>query len=143
MTKTGADRKAELADVLKLYQDLEKKVKGTPNALRYIQYRMAMLAVDRAKDDPAVDRRGGVERLSARPTAAVGRSCRPPRRWPTCWKPRAMQAGARQAYEELAANPDVPPEVQLNANLQVARLLSRDNKNADAEQKLKSVAGRA
>ena len=55
MTKTGAARKTELADVLKLYQDLEKKVKGTPNALRYIQYRMAMLAVDRAKDDPAVD----------------------------------------------------------------------------------------
>ena len=40
----------------------------------------------------------------------------------------------------MAANPDAPPDVQLTANLQVARLLSRDNKNADAEQKLKSVA---
>jgi len=55
MTKTGPARKAELVEVQTLYQGLEKKVKGSPEALRYIQYREAMLALDRAKEDPAVD----------------------------------------------------------------------------------------
>jgi len=139
MTKAGPVRKVELADVLKQYQDLEKKVKGTPNALRYIQYREAMLAVDRAKDDPAVD---AVAALNAFRTANSGG-------WEIVPATKAVadlleakgdQAGARAAYEELAANPEAPPAVQLAANLQVARLLSRDGKYADAEQKLKAVA---
>ena len=125
--------------MLKLYQDLEKKVKGTPNALRYIQYQMAMLAVDRAKDDPSVD---AVAALNNFRTANSGG-------WEIMPATKALAdlleakgdpAGARAAYEELAANPDAPENVQLAANLQVARLLSRDNKNADAEQKLKAVA---
>jgi predicted negative regulator of RcsB-dependent stress response len=139
MTKTGAARKAELADVLKQYQDLEKKVKGTPNALRYIQYRLAMLAVDRAKDDPAVD---AVAALNAFRTANSGGWEITPatKAAADLLEAKGDAAGARAAYEELAANPDAPENVQLAANLQVARLLSRDNKNADAEQKLKAVA---
>ena len=49
---TGEDRKKELAEALTLYQALEKKVKESPNAQRYIDYRIAMLAVQQAKDDP-------------------------------------------------------------------------------------------
>jgi predicted negative regulator of RcsB-dependent stress response len=139
MTKTGAARKLELADVLKQYQDLEKKVKGTPNALRYIQYRQAMLAVDQAKDDPAVD---PVAALNAFRTAnSSGWEITPATKaLADLLEAKGNPAGARQAYEELAANPDASEAVQLDANLQEARLLSRDNKNADAEQKLKAVA---
>jgi hypothetical protein len=139
MTKTGAARKTELAEVQTLYQGLEKKVKGSPDALRYIQYRMAMLALGRAKDDPAVD---AVAALTGFRTANSGG-------WEIVPATKALaglleakgdQAGARAAYEELAANPEAPKDVQLAANLQVARILSRDNKYADAEQKLKAVA---
>jgi predicted negative regulator of RcsB-dependent stress response len=139
MTKTGAARKTEQAEVRVLYQALEKKVKGSPDALRYIQYREAVLAVDRAKDDPAADpvtalknfctaNSGGWEIVPATKTLA------------RLLEAKGDQAGARAAYEELAANPDAPKDIQLAANLQVARLLSRDNKFADAERKLKSVA---
>ncbi len=138
MTKTGPARKAELADVLKSYQDLEKRVKGTPNALRYIQYRDAMLAVDRAKDDPAVDAVAALTKF--RQANSGGWEITPATKaLAGLLEAKGDQAGARAAYEELAANPDASESVQLAANLQVARLLSRDGKNADAEQKLKAV----
>ncbi len=141
MTKTGAARKAELADVLKQYQDLEKKVQESPNARRYIDYRIAMLKVEQAQDDPTkadeavaalndyrTSNGGGWEIVPATKTLA------------RLLEDKGDQAGARQAYEDLADNPDVPAEVRLTANLLVARMLRRENKYADAEQKLKGVA---
>ena len=49
----GADRTKGLAEALADYQALLKQVKGTANAERFIRYRMAMVAVEQATDDPS------------------------------------------------------------------------------------------
>ena len=138
---TGEDRKKGLAEALTLYQNLEKKLKASPNAQRYIDYRIAMLAVQQAKDDPTktdaalaalneyrTSNSGGWEIVPVTKTVA------------RMLEDKGDQAGARQAYEDLAANPDVPKDVALGVNLQVAQMMLREKKYGEAEQKLKGVA---
>jgi len=137
----GDERKAKLAEALTLYQNLEKKVKESPNAQRYIDYRIAMLKVEQAKDDPTkadeavaaindyrTSNSGGWEIVPATKAAA------------TLLEDKGDQAGAREAYKALADNPDVPADIRLATNLLVARMLLREKKYADAEQTLKGVA---
>jgi hypothetical protein len=141
MSKAGEERKKELVEVAGLYQALEKKVKGSANALRYVQYRTAMLAVQQAKDDPTkVD--AAIEALNNyRTSNSIGWEIVPATKTVArLQEAKGDQNGARQAYDELAANPDVPKEIQLATNLLVARMLLHANKFGDAEQKLKSVA---
>lgn len=138
---TGADRKTKLAEALTLYQDLEKKVKESPNAQRYIDYRIAMLKVEQAQDDSTkadeavtalnayrTSNGGGWEIVPATKAAAK------------LLEDKGDQAGAREAYKALADNPDVPEDVRLAMNLLVARMLVREKKFADAEQTLKGAA---
>ena len=138
---TGEERKKGLAEALTMYQALGKKLKESPAAKRYIDYRIAMLAVQQAKDDPTkadaaitalTDYRtangGGWEIVPATKTLA------------RLLEAKGDQAGARQAFDELALNPDVPKDVALEMNLLVARMLLREKKYGEAEQKLKGVA---
>ena len=137
---TGEERKKGLTEALTLYQALQKKLQASPNARRYIDYRIAMVAVDQVKDDspktPAAIEAlkafcsangGGWEIVPATKTAA------------RLLEDSGDKAGARQVYEQLAANPDVPKAIQLSTNLLVARMLVRDKKYPEAEQKLKAV----
>ena len=49
------------------------------------------------------------------------------------------KAGAIDAYNALATNPDVPPDIQLSTNLLVARMLLKEKQYQKAETKLKTV----
>jgi predicted negative regulator of RcsB-dependent stress response len=140
LEKMGDDRKNEYAQALMMYQALLKRVKGVPNAERFVQYRIAMVAVDQVKDDPtkrpaAIDalnsyraaNSGGWEIVPATKTVA------------RLLEEGGDQDGARRAYEELAANAEVPKDIKLSTNLLVAKMLVRAKKFPDAEQKLKAV----
>ena len=138
---TGADRKKGLEEALRMYQALEKKLKESPAAQRYIDYRIAMLAVHQAKDDPT-KAEAAITALNDYRTANSGGWEIVPvtKTLARLLEDKGDQAGARQAYEDLAANPDVPKDVALATNLQVAQMLLREKKYGEAEQKLKGVA---
>jgi predicted Zn-dependent protease len=141
LSKTGEDRKKELVEALDLYRNLAKKLKGAPNAQRYLEYRIALLQVEQAKDDPTKTD-DAIKALADYHTSNSGGWEIVPatRLLAQMLEDKGDQAGARLAYEELAANPDVPPGIQLATNLRVARMLLHEKKYADAEQKLKGVA---
>jgi predicted negative regulator of RcsB-dependent stress response len=136
----GDDRKNEYAQALMLYKALLNGVKGSPNAERFIQYRIAMVAVEQAADDPAL-RGAAIDALNAYRSANTGG-------WEVVPATKTVarlleesgdQTGARHAYEELAANPETPKEIKLSTNLLVAKMLVKDRKFPEAEQKLKAV----
>jgi hypothetical protein len=141
---SGEDRKKGLTEALSLYQALQKRVKGSPQAQRYLEYRIAMVAVEQAQGDNTkaqaaidalnkyrLDNSGGWEIVPA--TKALAHLL----------EDNGQADAARQAYEELAANPDLPKDVALNTNLQIAQMLLRAKKYADAEQKLQRVLAAA
>lgn len=127
--------------MLPLYQKLETQVKESPAAQRYIAYRMAMVKVEQAQDDPTkVD--DAVAALNDYRTSNGGGWEIVPA---TKVQARLLEgkgdlAGARDVYKALADNPDVPADVRLDTNLLLARMLVRDKKYAEAEQTLKGVA---
>jgi len=103
---TGEDRKKGLAEALTLYEALQKRLKAAPNAERFIAYRMAMTAVELAKDD-ATKTQAAIAALNKyRTSNSGGWEIVPATRTLAHLLEDAGQAdAARQAYEELAANP--------------------------------------
>jgi hypothetical protein len=140
LSKAGDERKKGLADALTMLQALQKRVKGSPMAQRYIEYRIAMVAVEHAQDD-ATKRQAAIDALhNYRTSNSGGWEIVPATRTLAHLLEDGGQAdAARQAYEELAANPDVPKDIALSTNLLVAQMLVRAKKYGDAEQKLRAV----
>jgi hypothetical protein len=138
--KVGDDRKKGLDEAVGMYNALLKKVKSSPTAKRFIEYRIAMAAVEEAKNEPtktqaAIDalnafrtaNGGGWEIIPATQTAA------------RLLEESGDKSGAMSAYADLANNTDVPTNIRLDMNLLVARMLMRDGKYKDAGDKLTAV----
>ena len=140
MTKPADQRQKDLADVLVGYRKLEKQLKSAPNALRYVQYRMAMLAVDQAKADPS-KAKAAIDALNDfRSTNSAGWEIVPATKTVArLLEDSGDKKGALDAYDDLGRNPDVPSDIRLNTNLLVAHMLIQDGKFDAAEKKLSSV----
>ena len=140
MSLSGDERRKALEEAMTGYKKLEKQLKSSPNAQRYVQYRMAMLAVDQAKDDPSKTA-AAVEALNAfRSLNGAGWEIVPATKTVArLLEESGDKKGAQDAYDELGRNPDVPPEIRLNVNLLVARRMLQNGKYDEAEKKLSSV----
>jgi hypothetical protein len=141
---TPEARAAALANAVKAYQALDKQFSGKEAASekRYIQYRIALVAVRLAKDDPkkADD---AIKALTDYKAANKGG-------WEILPCVRTLTAlleqkgdikAAKEAYEELAANDALPAEVRLAGNLKAVKLLMRAGDFKGAQDKLEGVAG--
>ncbi len=114
---------------------------GPPNALRYVQYRMAMLAVDAAKGDPSKVKAaiGGAEQLPLDLDRRLGKIVPATKTVARLLEDSGDKKGALDAYDDLGRNPDVPADIRLNTNLLVVHMLIQDGKFDGAEKKLSSV----
>jgi len=141
---TPEARAAALEKAVKAYQALDKQFSGKEAAAekRYIQYRIALVAVRLAKDDPkkADD---AIKALTDYKAANKGG-------WEIVPCVRTLTAlleqkgdikAAKDAYEELAGNDALPPEVRLAGNLKAVKLLMRAGDYKGAQGKLEAVAG--
>jgi hypothetical protein len=143
--KDLAERKKGLESALAMYQALDKRFtpgKQADWAKRYVQYRMALVAVELAKDDPAKSD-AAVKALTDFKTAN-------PQGWEAAPAVKTLAAlledkgdikGAQQAYEGLAENKELPAAVRQGLRLKGVRLLMRAGDFKGAEDRLKAMGG--
>ncbi len=141
-TKT-ADRKAGLQEALVLFQKVAGNVRDNAAALRYMQFKMAMVQVELARnepDNPAL-LQAALKALTEFKDGYTGG-------WqivPVLLTLGRMQEeqgnldAARAAFEALVALPDAPKELKREGEIQVALLLVRSKRYTEAEVKLKSL----
>jgi hypothetical protein len=133
-------RAALLQEAWDGFTKLQSSLTARPSARRYMQYKLAEVAVLQARDDPTKaetaikmltdfkqDGKHSWLILPALKTLA-----------------RLQEEGgktddARRTYEELADLPDVPKELKQESDILVGRLLLRGTKYADAEKRLEKL----
>lgn len=133
----GKNKPKYLAEAVSEYNALLDRLRGRNEARRYIQYKLTMLAVAQAKDDPGKladalkqlkdftsSNRGGWQILPALTTQAK------------LLEEAGKPDEAREAYEEITKLPDVPPALVRQSEVLVGKLLLRAGKHADAEKRL-------
>jgi tetratricopeptide (TPR) repeat protein len=135
-------QRAELLEkALADYRQLEPQLKPTPNARRYIQFKIGELLALEAQDDPS-KLKDAIKQLSD--FVAANKSS-----WQIVSALKLLgklqeedgdQDGARKTFEELAEIPDVPRELKQESEILVGRLLLRAGKHADAQKKLAGLA---
>jgi hypothetical protein len=136
-----AKRAELLTQATDLYGRLKEQLRDRPAARRYIEYKLAEVAVMQAEDDPSKvetaikllsdfkkDNPGSWQIVGALKTLA------------RLQEDSGRVDDARKTYEELAAVPDVPRELKQESEILVGRLLLRTGKYADAEKKLEKLA---
>jgi tetratricopeptide (TPR) repeat protein len=136
----AAERIAGLEKAADLYRELDKDVKDHPNARRYVQYRLAKVAVLLAQEEPAKTEEA-IKALEAYRTAN-----------PTGWEitlalkelARLQEESgkiddARKSYEALVEIPDLPREAKQESEILVGRLLLRGRKYTEAEKRLTAL----
>jgi hypothetical protein len=140
--KTPKQRKEFLEDAQRKYGELLPKVQDYPKALRYVQYRMAVLQVHIAREEPA-KRAEAVAALNAFRSAKENAAS-----WEIvpCLKTLAQLQeedgdlkGAEATYKELRGLPDVPKELKLESNILISNMLIRGKKFDEAEKTLREV----
>jgi hypothetical protein len=137
----GKKRTRLLQEAMEGFTKMQALLGSRPNARRYIQYKIAEVAVLQAQDDPAKidnaikllsdfkqDGKGSWSILPALKTLA------------RLQEDAGRTDDARRTYEELADLPDVPKELKQESEILVGRLLLRGSKYADAEKKLETLA---
>jgi tetratricopeptide (TPR) repeat protein len=133
-------RHERLAEALEGFTKLEPRL-TSPNARRYVQFKIAEVTALQAQDDPAkadaaiklltdfkTNHPGGWQMMAALKTLA------------RMQEEAGKVDDARKAYEELADLPEVPAEVKRESTLLVGKLLLRGGKYADAERRLAKLA---
>jgi tetratricopeptide (TPR) repeat protein len=139
---TGKTRAKLLDEALQGYTKLEAALKDTPNPRRYLQFKIAEVTAVMAQDDVG-KRDDAIKRLTDFKTNN-------PSAWTVVPALKTLaklleDAGqtddARKAYEELAAMPEVPPDLKQESQILVGRLLMRGGKFADAQTRLEKLAG--
>jgi hypothetical protein len=139
MTRPKQREKA-LVEAMDGYIKLGAALRGRPNARRYIQYKIAEVAVLQAQDDPTkVDnaikllmdfKQDGKSSWLALPALKTLARLQ---------EDAGRTDDARKTYEELADLPDVPREMRQESEILVGRLLLRGGKPADAEKRLEKL----
>lgn len=116
-------------------------MRGNVAAKRYVNYKIAMITVGLARDNPA-KAEDAVEALAEYKAAYPGgwQIVTALKTLATLQEEAGKTDDARKTYEELGEVADVPKEVKMESDLLVSRLLLRASKYAEAEKKLKTVA---
>jgi hypothetical protein len=135
-----AERKKLLGEVLTDFEALAAKVKDTPNAYRYLRFKIAQVTAELGKDNPA------------RAKAALALLTAYKTEFPTGWEiipalkllaqvqeQQGESEAAGKTYEELAKLPDAPKALKEESELLVARALLHGNKSAEAAQRLQTL----
>jgi hypothetical protein len=138
-TKDEARRKL-LADALQGYRDVQPRLKDSPAASRYFQYRIARVLALQAEDnreklDAAIaafaafgkEHVGGWEIVAALKQLARLR------------EEKGDLAAAGEAYADLARVPGITPRVRVDSEILGARMLLRAGRADDAEKKLTAL----
>jgi hypothetical protein len=139
-----ATRAAERADLLKEallgYQELDGKMRDTPHAHRYLQYKIAQVTALQVQGDPS-RRDAAIEALKTYKTEhGTGWEIVPALKLLARLQEEKGDAeGASQAYADLADVPGLPEATQRESQFMVARLLLSGHKYAEAERRLKAV----
>jgi hypothetical protein len=132
-----------LTEVTDLYNQLKQQLTSRPTARRYIDHKLAEVAVMQAEDDPS--------KVETAIKLLSDFKKDNPSSWeivPTLKTLARLQEesgktdDARKTYEELAEVPDVPAELKQESEILVGRLLLRGRKFNDAEKKLEKLAAR-
>ncbi len=141
LRETRPAKRAELLnDALKGFKELDAQLLDSPNAHRYVQFKIAEVLARQAEDDPTkVD--AAVAALGAfAKDFSTGWEVAP------CLKLLAKlqeakgdSAGALETYRSLAKVPGIPTEMRQESTILVARQLLRDHKAAEAEKELKAL----
>jgi tetratricopeptide (TPR) repeat protein len=138
--KTPKQRHDFLSDAQRDFTSLLPKVRDNPNALRYVQYRAAVLQVHIARDEPAKRAEAVAALNQFRKENSTGWEIVP------CLKLLAQLQeeagdlkGAEETYKELRVLPDVPKELKLESNILISNMLIRGKKFDEAEKTLREV----
>jgi tetratricopeptide (TPR) repeat protein len=140
-TDRGAkERKALLDKALSGFSDVAPKIGDSPNALRYVKFRIAEVQCQMAQDDAA---------LKPKAVKALEDFCTAyPNGWETVlalellartYEQDRLVDEARKALEKLADLPGVPADVKRKSETSVAQMLMRAKRPADAEKRLTSL----
>ncbi|HZY85157.1 MAG TPA: hypothetical protein VFE78_10030 [Gemmataceae bacterium] len=135
-----AERARRLESALTRFRELDKQLLGVPAAHRYVQFKIAEVLARQAEDD------------SSKLDAAVAALNAYQKDFSTGWEvvpclkllaklqeDKGDAAGALETYKSLATVPGVPPALQQESTVLVARLLLRGGKPAEAEAALKGL----
>jgi tetratricopeptide (TPR) repeat protein len=133
-------RAEALAEAQKGFEALAGLLAGAVNARRYVEYKVAQVAVQRAEDDPTlVD--AAIKALSDYKTAnPAGWEIVPAlRTLAKLQEDSGKPLDAQKSYEELSRIPDAPLALRQEAEILVGRLLLRGEKFGEAESWLRKL----
>jgi tetratricopeptide (TPR) repeat protein len=140
LSKQPKDRIESLNAAMKEFDELLPQVRESDNATRYVRYRMAVLRVHIAREEPG-------KREAA--LAALNQYRKDfPNGWEIvpCLRLLAQMyeedgnlKGAQEMYNELLKLSDAPKEIKLESNLFVSNLLIRDKQYDKAAETLRKV----
>jgi predicted Zn-dependent protease len=135
--KDARERMTALTDAQREFDKLATAMGDNPGAVRYLQYRSALIPVQIAKLD-ATKRDAAIDALKRyRAENSGGWEAVPSAKLlATLQEESGDINGAKQTYEELRILRDVPKEVVLESNIYISNLLLRAKKYADAEKTL-------
>jgi tetratricopeptide (TPR) repeat protein len=134
------DRLTTLETAADIMRGLEKEIKDHPGASRYLQYRIARVAVLIAQED-STKTEEAIKALEAYRAANPGG-------WEITLTLKELarlqeETGkfeeARKSYEALVDIPGLPSEARLESEILVSKLLLRGRKFPDAEKRLKTL----
>jgi predicted negative regulator of RcsB-dependent stress response len=139
---TGKKRSELLGLALDKFAKLEEQARGTPNARRYLLYKIAEVTAVMAQNDPSkVD--DAIKKLTDfKSNNATSWAIVPALKTLAKLQEDAGKTDdARKTYEELAELPDVPKDLKQESEILVGRLLLRGKKYADAQTRLEKLDG--
>jgi tetratricopeptide (TPR) repeat protein len=142
--REAAHRRSLLAEALEGYQDLDARARDDARVHRYLQYRIARVQALQAREDASrID--AAIAALRAyKDNFAAGWEVAPAMKLlAQLLEEKGDPAAASKVYDEMAALPGIGGEARQEAEAQSVRMLVRSGSYAEAEAKLRSLAGSA
>jgi hypothetical protein len=137
--KAESRRKA-LAEVLKGYEEMAPKLKDTPAAQRYVQFKIAQAKYYLSRDD-ASQVEVALRALQAflADHGKVWETVPALKMLARLQETKGDTDAAVRAYQELAALPDLPADLRRDSAIEEGKLLLRARKLAEAEKRLQAL----
>jgi tetratricopeptide (TPR) repeat protein len=140
---TGKKREELFANALDRFRETERALTVRPEARRYLQYRIAMLLVNAAKEDPSKRE----EAIKALKEFTTGNRTSFTIVNALTTQARLLEEAnradeARETYESLTTLPGVPPTLARQGDLLVGKMYLRAGKFLEAQKRFASLASK-